>query len=326
MFKKYEKMVESTNTWNSKGVKCFKSKAASDHWVVTEKIHGANFSFVASPTEVQCAKRDSIIEDSDDFFGYLTVREKYHQNVQAAFQALSAAHGDVLSAVFFGELYGGRYPHPDVTPTDATPVQQGVWYSPHIDWICYDIRVTTAETSRYLPFTDVMSVCSASMVPCVKPLLVAPFNDCVNFKIPFGSTIAKQHHSLPMLPSNTAEGVVVKGYSVDYLVPLASSSKKVRAIVKIKADEFAEWGDKKTVCAVASAGDGAALVKGCVNSNRLNCVLSKHGKLTKKSKPLIAEKMSADIADDIASTAGAEAAIQLKPEIQSQVAAFIKNL
>eukprot|EP01059_Diplonema_ambulator_P001020 TRINITY_DN10794_c0_g1_i1.p1 TRINITY_DN10794_c0_g1~~TRINITY_DN10794_c0_g1_i1.p1 ORF type:complete len:349 (+),score=91.51 TRINITY_DN10794_c0_g1_i1:73-1047(+) len=323
-------MVETANSWETKGVKTFKSKAADDYWVVTEKIHGANFSFhvdvlASGGLSVRCAKRDCVIEDDDDFFGYKDVEARHAQDVLNGARDILTAYPGGTSVTFYGELFGGRYPHPEVSKTEgATPVQQGVWYTPDVNWLCYDIRVVSPESSTYLPFKEVLSCCVAASIPHVKPLLTAPFNDCINFKIPFQSTVPAIY-GLPLLPSNTAEGIVVKGFCKDVEVPLAGGKKKTRGIIKIKADEFSEWSDKANVAQTAAAGDHTALVRSCVNTNRLNCVLSKHGKLTAKTKPTIIKKMIADIQEDISSSTDAATAATLLPEITSQVTAFVQK-
>lgn len=38
-------------------------------WVVTEKVHGANFCFLCDGTTTTCAKRTQVLDENDEFFG-----------------------------------------------------------------------------------------------------------------------------------------------------------------------------------------------------------------------------------------------------------------
>jgi hypothetical protein len=56
----------------------------------------------------------------------------------------------------FGELYGGRYPHPEVDHGSAEqrkPVQAGIYYSPTLRFIAFDVRVEGASGPPVLPTT-----------------------------------------------------------------------------------------------------------------------------------------------------------------------------
>lgn len=41
----------------------------------------------------------------------------------------------------YGELFGGCYPHKDVTPSKnkVKRIQKGVWYSPYVRFYAFDI-------------------------------------------------------------------------------------------------------------------------------------------------------------------------------------------
>jgi len=47
----------------------------------------------------------------------------------------------------YGELYGGAYPHPSVFAVpDLIPVQRGVWYSPQLSFLAFDLLLVPAPT------------------------------------------------------------------------------------------------------------------------------------------------------------------------------------
>lgn len=52
---------------------------------------------------------------------------------------------EVEEVLLFGELCGGRYPHPEVQPdTRVEAVQTGVYYSPTIEFYAFDIALVLA--------------------------------------------------------------------------------------------------------------------------------------------------------------------------------------
>lgn len=66
-FSGYEKMPDSLKKigLNERDM----SKMEKLKWVVTEKIHGANFSFSYEDNQLKYAKRREYLNWSDDFFG-----------------------------------------------------------------------------------------------------------------------------------------------------------------------------------------------------------------------------------------------------------------
>ena len=328
MFAKYEKMSESAGDWNTRGVRSFKSRAADDHWVVTEKIHGANFSLVVDAGGVRCAKRDSVLDTDDDTFydGHRTILATHGAAAQQVFADVQQ-HADtpIDSITIFGELYGGRYPHPEVKapgpPCGA--VQQGVWYSPALEWAAYDLTTLATDGTRaYMPFKRLVELLAAHNMPCAEPLLVAPFQECVNFKLPFQSKIAKRL-GYPTLPDNQAEGVVIKPYASEVMVPTIAKGKLVRAILKIKAEKFSELSDKKVVKGLEGASDVHVLCKMCVNANRLAAVVSKTGKLTKRNRTEVTSRFIADVVEEVERRGATGDGKALRREAAAQVESFM---
>eukprot|EP00754_Rhynchopus_humris_P002897 Rhum_TRINITY_DN11579_c0_g2::Rhum_TRINITY_DN11579_c0_g2_i1::g.45295::m.45295 len=326
MFTKYEKMSESAGDWNTRGVRSFKSRAADDHWVVTEKIHGANFSLVVDAAGVRCAKRDAVLDADDDTF-YAGHRAILATHGAAAQQLLAhlQQHSDtpVDSITIFGELYGGRYPHPEVAAPPCGAVQQGVWYSPALEWTAYDLTTLAPDGTRaYVPFKRLVELLAAHNIPCAEPLLVAPFQECVNFKLPFQSRIAKKL-GYPTLPDNQAEGVVIKPYASEVMVPTIAKGKMVRAILKIKAEKFSELSDKRVVKGLEGASDAHVLCKMCVNANRLAAVVSKTGKLTKKNRSEVTSRFIDDVVEEVERRGATGDEKALRREAAAQVEAFM---
>ena len=119
----YEKMAETAASWSTLLDRRGKSITAKKvKWVVTEKVHGANFCFHCDGNFIQYAKRRSILESNDAFFGYNHVAKKYSQSIRDMFKIINNDE-KVKSKYFnpnnyylsqisvYGELFGGYYPN-----------------------------------------------------------------------------------------------------------------------------------------------------------------------------------------------------------------------
>ena len=64
----YEKIVERPEQWalDDRGYRALRKSS----WVVTEKIHGANFALLSDGQAVRCAKRKAMLAEGEDFFGH----------------------------------------------------------------------------------------------------------------------------------------------------------------------------------------------------------------------------------------------------------------
>ena len=90
----------------------------------------------------------------------------------------------VEGVILFGELCGGQYPHPDVQPDgSARPVQRGIWYSPRIEFVVFDIAVSMVEGRgvTFLPYSQTVALAEKHGLLYARqerlPCLVASFFD-----------------------------------------------------------------------------------------------------------------------------------------------------
>jgi Rnl2 family RNA ligase len=250
-------------------------------WVVTEKIHGANFAFIIDSNSVYYAKRTGLLNWEDDFFGFQLVAEKYFLPAQQIFKDLHKLF-KIVRCTIYGELFGGQYPHPKVAPdTRVAAIQTGVYYAPSIEFCAFDIAIETIDnqhiTRHYLDYETVIKCCQKVHLPYAKPLLIAPLHEASDFNTKINSTIPAQF-GLPPLQNNMMEGVVLK--------PFKASS--IRAIFKIKNEQFKEdkfhqaqkWHFQNVQN--IDIQDFISYIKTYINKNRLNAVLSKTGRLPQK--------------------------------------------
>lgn len=235
-------------------------------WVVTEKIHGANFSFYCNGTDVKVAKRTAFIEKGDSFFGFQIVYNQLFERVKnlyslivnysnQATQKLNETKNNlqeservetvesvesVESVIVYGELFGGHYPHKDVpSVSQSKPVQPGVWYSNQIQFIAFDIAYTTKSGIKYLGFKEAEKCARMCGITFTKPLFIGPFANALNFskKTYENPTSIPMLYKLPKIKDNVREGNVIK--PIRNLIFTTGE----RVIVKHKNNRFSE---KKT--------------------------------------------------------------------------------
>ncbi|CAK0876991.1 unnamed protein product [Prorocentrum cordatum] len=286
------------------------SKSAS--WCVTEKVHGANFSVhVDRAGRLRCAKRTGFLAEHEDFFGHFAVLRRRRAGLVALAEELMAADAAVESAVLviFGELFGGRYPHATVAPDDsARPVQTGIWYCPHVEFILFDAAVVGGgEGGLFESYSRVAGLAEKHGLLYAKPLLVGPRGLCANYGPRFATTLPAAF-GLPVIEANTAEGIVVKPWDVQ--TPICE-----RPIFKLKVKEFSE-GDG----CPPPAGDPAMrdFILSFVNDNRVAAAASKVGSPSDRDLwNEIVELVIADIVDEIGEDD--QEFLRLRDQVQCEV-------
>lgn len=206
-------------------------------WAVTEKVHGANFSFIFEDGNLSYAKRKEPLTWTDDFFGYQLLVEKIDIAIRKLFQIISQTWQFDRCTVY-GELFGGEYPHPEVKPDHKVQaIQTGIYYSPSISFCGFDIALELKEKRNYLDYKLATKYFEDAGVFYAKPLLIGSFTEALNYDINFQSFIPSQL-GLPALDQdNLTEGVVIKPMTN---VVLNTAKGKMRPILKIKNDKFSE--------------------------------------------------------------------------------------
>lgn len=252
-------------------------------WVVTEKIHGANFSFVYESQKLLYAKRKEFLNWNDDFFGFQEVVAGIEDSILQLFERLSA---DIAADryIVYGELFGGEYPHPQVpVRQNVHAIQTGVYYSPAIHFCAFDIAIEIRGVKHYIDYQTAVEYFERSNVFHANVLSTGRLNEVLSFNTRIDSTIPAQL-GLPKLTPNLIEGVVIKPLSHSELRRLDS-----RPIFKLKNPEFDE--DKKFhgaekwsfIPMVSAKTEELAFIveeiAHYVNQNRLNSAISKIGRI-----------------------------------------------
>jgi Rnl2 family RNA ligase len=266
-FKKYSSIE---NHYNEEYVlKLMKSEKFAEikDWVVTEKVHGSNFSFIVSPSPlnsekklVQIAKRTQIL-DHITLSSYYpeatqTIKERYEESAKKAFDYIQEnifPEYRVTQINIFGELFGGIYTHPDVPQVrDRMPVFKEVQYCPNFDFYLFDVHVALIdkneqEEHRWLSHDDIETMCPIVDFPIyAKALARGPFEQVINYDVVFSSTLPSRFYNLPPIDkkhhpndpiANIVEGIVIK--------PNVSTHIGGRVVIKKKTSKFSEKKEAK---------------------------------------------------------------------------------
>lgn len=293
----YGKMSETTNQWLTRGhpafarLKCKPKNAtallgskqlssATNIWVVTEKVHGSNFSFVCFPPDepeapptIRCAKREEFLkEDSDEdntsFFGFRKVKKRYQGAAEQAYTTIvkqyasndikATLSGDVVRLTIYGELFGGAFPGLPSPPDVITPVQEGIYYHPDLNYMAFGATVMLqppadqtggrqadkAVTKVELDFLPTMEMLKSCGFFTAEAIHLGSFTDCCNFDINFTTIPGRLGVDLKarkkIAATNLAEGIVCRTNIVQ-MVPVTGHKPDDHCMFKRKRDDFASY-------------------------------------------------------------------------------------
>lgn len=246
-----------------------REEKTSGSWIVTEKIHGANFSFWYDGTKFRMAKRTAWIADDENFFG-IECSKKYL--ISCVKELYGRFKGRDYIAVF-GEVFGGTYPHPKVPKfPNAKKVQKGVYYCPHNDFMVFDIKVD----GQFLDFIDMQMYCEQVGLRFMKAEFEGKFKECLEHKNDFLSGIYKEY-DLPPIEDNICEGIVIRPNKAQFVFTHS------RVMLKSKNERFKEKAsEKKLQVKVELTGKVKDIADGMfsmVTKNRYDAVVSKIGEV-----------------------------------------------
>ncbi|MFG2874511.1 RNA ligase family protein [Streptomyces sp. NPDC048337] len=214
-------------------------------WVALEKVHGANFAVVCDRAGARPGKRRELLGESglDEFFGVGRIWPALAVAADRCAAALRRAYGTHPSApvTVYGELAGGRYPHPHVPPSPGTePVQTGVWYAPGLLWLPFDATVeTVGGGTRWVGDRALRQAADAAGLHCA-PLIARGSLAQVQERTPAFQTRVPALLGLPELPGNLAEGLVIKPADEWRTPDGTDTGPAARPVAKYKHPAFAE--------------------------------------------------------------------------------------
>eukprot|EP01084_Bolivina_argentea_P160099 278819_1 len=202
-------------------------------WVVTEKVHGANFAIVYNGKEFGAAKRTCVLNEHNKFYpGWQNVVENEKDHIKNAYKLLKKMDDEINMIVIYGELFGGLYSHTNkkyMVKYGIKHVQKGIYYSPTLHFYAFDIRTNFTnimkknnnkkkKTSEKLQFNFTLEILKKSGFLYCEPIMIGTFNECIDFDVEkFKSTIPFKLGLPPpinikngnLIP-NIAEGIVLR--------------------------------------------------------------------------------------------------------------------
>lgn len=197
--------------------------------VVTEKIHGTNFSIYVKDNAIIYCRRSGPILVDEKFFNFSSIRERLNIKVSILAEHLKSEYYKVDSFQVYGELFGGIYPG---ISTGNPAIQKGIFYTPNIEFMVFDIKLN----DEYMYFSDVISLSEKSGFNVV-PILNAEcsLKDALKIDISKISSAVPKMLGFDDLKNNIIEGVVIKSNKNKQI-----KGKNSRLILKFKNDAFLE--------------------------------------------------------------------------------------
>ena len=291
--KEFKKFPSLENTYQTKPIQIAEELGLDkQQYIVTEKVHGANFSFwmteehlpvegigFCSTVVIKCAKRSGWIEDDEKFFNYRPVLEKYRDSLERLYYHLSGTYG-CNEVVVFGELYGGN-------------IQSGMCYQEDQDFFAFDMKIDDAPVDKLAMFNDLQTY----EIPCV-PLLgkFDTLQEALKFNESFDSFLMRDGFNGEE-KHKEAEGVVIEPVQPAWF-PNGS-----RVYFKKKTKRFLEKGGNKIKKEPETLPKELESILTTsfeyINESRLQSVCSKIGEVTIKDIGKVMGLMTQDILLDM---------------------------
>jgi len=236
-FKKYSSIENSYRDKEIKKIRISGFAEKDIEWVVTEKIHGTNFSFISDGNEVKVAKRTSILNENEisKFFDADIMLEKYSQNVKELANYLKRIY-NISYVQVFGEHFGGIFK--GETEKGYTKIQREVEYIPFTDFMVFDILITKDDKQKFLNWDDVKDLCNKFELKTVPELFRGTFDECLEYQNDYLTKIP-EIYGLKNFKGNITEGNVIKPVKALFF------PSGERVILKNKNNKFKEKGRVK---------------------------------------------------------------------------------
>lgn len=259
----------------------YKQNGKQTDWIVTEKVHGANFSFWLSSLDdsinIQVAKRSGLIESDEKFFNYRSVLEKYSKTLISMYEKLGCK-----TLVVYGELFGGN-------------IQSGMPYQLDQDFVAFDVIVDGIAQKK----TEIFSTLRSFNIPVVP--VIGIFNtlkDALDTNESFDSLLSRNEFD-GKIEHKEAEGLVIEPNDPMY-APNGS-----RIYLKKKTKRFLEKGGNQNAenkIPTTLSDQVRSLMQSSaeyITESRFQSVVSKIGEVSIKDIGKVMGLMTQDIIEDV---------------------------
>lgn len=280
--------------------KITKDNFQNEIFIVQEKVHGANLSFITNGKEIKLAKRTEILEDEESFFQAHLLREKYQERILQLFASISIDY-PIETLTIFGEYFGGIYPHKEVKKSKSSKtIQKGVYYCPDNEFYAFDLLI---NNHKYLDVDICANLFEKHQFIYAKDLFRGSLQDCLDFSNTFPSTIPALF-GLPELESNICEGTIIRPVNILFL------SSGSRVLLKNKNEKWSEKNNSSNKAILKKLKEEKVILSPLanelldemsklINTNRLSNVISKIGEVdSQKDKGKLIGLFSKDVLED----------------------------
>ena len=333
-FKKYNSIE---NTYNKDFMERIKLEGLDSlQYVVQEKVHGANCCFITNGQDVRFAKRTSFVEEGEMFYNYEELLERYREKAIRLFHRVKEKYIDLESLSIYGEMFGGKYSHPDVkNDSKVMCIQKGVFYCPFHEFYAFDLYVQGTENRKYLSVEEMNKFFEEENFFYAKSLHQGTLDECLQYSNTFQSQIA-EWLGLPPIEDNICEGTVIRPLETVFF------RNGSRLLLKSKNSRFAEKKSVKkrqpSLFVQPTYSEQLktilAITEEYVTENRLNNVVSKIGEISvPKDLGKVIGLLSKDILTDFLKEHSSNYALLEKSEqkivnqdINKQSTALIKKV
>lgn len=268
-------------------------------WVVTNKIHGANFQFITDGLTVWCASKNGLLGEGDNFFNYQRVLEKYRERVLEVFGVISRTSSVPVSEIsLHGELFGGTYNHPDVARVPgASKIQKGINYTPDNDFYLFDVKIDGVLCD----YDFAMGLSHYFGCPYANELKRGTLQECLEYPNDFQDPTHK-FYGLPTIEDNITEGTVIRPVKPLFIGAPDDEHFK-RIILKNKNEKWTEkaHAPKKVVGVTDLSDEVQAQISHLnefITENRLDNVISHFGEVQDKEFGKFIGEFSQDVWED----------------------------
>lgn len=292
-FKQYSSIE---NSYNDKYMSKIDKNAI---YVVTEKIHGSNFSVIINSNGIKYATKDGVLESDKYFYNYIYTMKNLEDVYTKVYNYLKSEYNcDTVQII--GEFAGGGYPHPETEhlfDKNYKLVQNEVFYASFNFHYIFDIMID----GEYIDYVKLQKICSDFDLLYSFPLFMGTLDECLALDINVNSNLANILMSDYPIHPNIKEGNVIR--------PLFETKlpNGDRVIIKHKNEKFSEISKEiDTVLLSKIKGDFMDThveelfleISKYVTINRLNNVLSHLDEKQKSNINLVLGKFASDVVKD----------------------------
>lgn len=229
----------------------------SEKYILTEKIHGANFSVMITSDNIEYGKRTSKLQIHEAFFDWQNVVRKYESEFNVLQKYLQ--EDGIENIRLFGELFGSN-------------IQKGVYYGNEKQLRFFDLYINDKLMSQEF-FLNILVELNITHIFVPVIAIVNSLQEALEYDIKFNSTLID-------LDDNICEGVVIKPFERVY----ERNDGNGFFYLKNKNKEFSE--KQKTAKPIVDFSDSETFANvkeefmSYINDNRLQSIFSKFGKIS----------------------------------------------